>query len=277
MATATPSHSAAQPPHPTGACVARPRLRERRLSVMTWLDVADALNRGHDRVVVPFGAIEQHSSHLPLQTDALLGDHLGPLLAERLDALCAPTVQIGCSEHHMARAGTLSLRPETLRLIVRDVVESLARHGFRTIVLVPTHAGNAAPLAEAARIVEPPRGARVVAVADIDALARALRAVSPPDRRGPVDGILHAGEIETSLMLAIAPAAVRAPSREPPVGHGDRERSPERAGNETDLPIASGEDALRATEAAGRTYIAAFLSECVRQLEDQGVRSCISA
>ena len=76
-------------------------------------------------MVVPFGAVEQHGPHLPLDTDAVLADRLGSLLAERLDALCAPTIRIGCSQHHLAFAGTLSLRPKTLQLILHDLVDSL--------------------------------------------------------------------------------------------------------------------------------------------------------
>jgi creatinine amidohydrolase len=240
---------------------------------MLWRDVRAALDGGRHRVVVPFGAIEQHGSHLPLETDALLGDCLGPLLAERLDALCAPTVPIGCSEHHMGRAGTLSLRPETLQLIVRDLVESLSRHGFRTIVLLPTHAGNAAPLAVAARLIEPPSGVRIVAVADMHALTRALYAAFDGHGSRLAEVIAHAGEIETSLILALAPAAVRAaPAQE---AQGDeRKRSLDRPGTAS-LPW-SGDDAS-AMEAAGRVCAAAYVAECVRQLEAQGVAPCASA
>jgi creatinine amidohydrolase len=66
-------------------------------------------------VVVPFGAVEQHGPHLPLDTDAVLADQLGALLAERLGGLCAPTMRLGCSQHHLAFAGTLSLRAERCR------------------------------------------------------------------------------------------------------------------------------------------------------------------
>jgi creatinine amidohydrolase len=247
------------------------RRTQRRLGPMTWRDVRAALDEGHDRVVVPFGAVEQHGSHLPLETDALLGDRLGPLLAERLDALCAPTVPIGCSEYHMGRAGTLSLRPTTLHLVVRDLVESLAYHGFRTIVLLATHGGNAAPLAHAARMLEPPSGVRIVAVPDIDALGRALHAASNGGGLPLEQAFAHAGEIETSLVLALAPDALRARSDEAGGGGDERERPLEQAG--TASPAGSG-DAGRATEAAGRSYVAAFLAECLRQLEAQGITPC---
>jgi creatinine amidohydrolase len=220
-----------------------------RLAAMTWNQVRDMLTRGQHRVVVPFGAFEEHGSHLPLEADALLGDRLGPLLGERLDALCAPTVPIGCSEHHMGRAGTLSLQPETLLLIVRDLVRSLAWHGFRTIVLLPTHAGNAALLAHAARSLKPPPGVRVVAVADMGALATALQRADN-DGYAPADVVAHAGEVETSLLRALAPAAVRA--------HADLR--------------------LQADELPERAYVDAFLAECVKQLAAQGVTSpCASA
>ena len=240
---------------------------------MTSPELADALRRGRDRVVVPFGAVEQHGSHLALETDALLGDHLGALLAERIDALCAPTVRIGCSEHHMAGAGTLSLQPATLRLIVRDLVASLARHGFRTIVLLPTHAGNVAPIARAARVLEPPSRVRVIAVADMHALAAALSAASPRSAAT----LAHAGEIETCLLLALAPTAVRAAADQAVEGDDGREGSMERPHRESSPSRAPAAGTRTAMAAAGRRYVNAFLAECLRQLEAQGIRPCASA
>ena len=243
---------------------------------MTSPEVANALGRGRDRVVVPFGAVEQHGSHLPLETDALLGDHLGALLAERIDALCAPTVPIGCSEHHMAGAGTLSLQPATLRLIVRDVVVSLARHGFRTIVLLPTHAGNAAPIARAARVLEPPSGVRVMAVADMRALAAALSAASTRSGAALADTVTHAGEIETCLLLALAPTAVRPATDQAVRGDNGMEGSMERPHpGLSPSRVAAG--TRTAMAAAGRAYVTAFLAECLRQLEAQGIQPCASA
>lgn len=273
MGTASASRAAERSTSGGDRGAAAPRTVERQLGAMTWRDVRAALDAGRDCVVVPFGAVEQHDSHLPLETDALLGDRLGPLLAETLDAVCAPTIPIGCSEHHMDRAGTISLRPKTLGAIVRDVVESLAHHGFRTIVLLPTHAGNAAPLAHAARVVEPPAGVRVVAVADMDALAGALYAVSHSRGSALAEAIAHAGEIETALVLALAPGALRAQADQ----EGDRDetqRSLQRA--HVASPCGSG-NACSTTESAGRRYVAAFVAECLRQLEVQGVTPCACA
>src|SRR5918912_336470 len=99
------------------------------LAEMTSAQVSAELAGGRSTIVVPFGAVEQHGPHLPLDTDAVLGDRLGSLLAERLGALCAPTIRVGCSQHHLAFAGTLSLRAGTLKMIVHDLVDSLTRHG----------------------------------------------------------------------------------------------------------------------------------------------------
>ena len=103
------------------------------LDRLTWPEVKAAIETGRDTVVIAFGATEQHGPHLPLATDALLGDHLARVIADRLDAFVAPTVRLGCSEHHLAFPGTLSLSVTTFHGVVADLVRSLARGGFRRV------------------------------------------------------------------------------------------------------------------------------------------------
>jgi creatinine amidohydrolase len=106
-------------------------------------------------------------------------------------------VRIGCSAHHLSFAGTLSLRPETLRMIVHDVVDSLAQHGFRRIILLPTHGGNEQPLTQAAA--QSPRGGVTVVVVSLRVAVAAVVA-DAQSRGAPVgDAGGHAGELETSL------------------------------------------------------------------------------
>ena len=179
------------------------------LDRMTWAEVQAEINNGRDTVVVPFGSTEQHGRHLPLGTDAVLGDEIGWGLAERLGAFLAPTVRFGCSEHHLAFTGTISLGEETFGSIVADVVASLSVHGFRRILLLPTHGGNFKPLAEAMAKIEPAKGVRVLAFTDLGALVNAAFVSS---RAFGVDGAksgAHSGEWETSLMLAIKPEQVK--------------------------------------------------------------------
>ena len=93
---------------------------------MSWPEIRAELERGRDTVVLAFGATEQHGPHMPLATDALLGDHLARLVAEQLDAFLAPTVRFGCSEHHLEFPGTISISEPTFHALVADVVSSLA-------------------------------------------------------------------------------------------------------------------------------------------------------
>jgi creatinine amidohydrolase len=145
---------------------------------------------------------------MPLATDALIGDHLARLVADRLDAFVAPTVRIGCSEHHLAFAGTLSITKETFAGIVVDVVGAAGRSGFGRIVLLPTHGGNFAPLASALERLGPAEGIEVRAMTDIGALV-ALAQLGADEHGVPLgDGGLHAGEWETSMLEAIHPELV---------------------------------------------------------------------
>jgi creatinine amidohydrolase len=190
------------------------------LDRMSWPEVKAELEAGRETVVVAFGATEQHGPHLPLATDALLGDHLALLIAERLDAFVAPTVRVGCSEHHLAFPGTLSISEETFHAVVADLVRSLARGGFRKIVLIPTHGGNFAPLAGAVEKLGAVEGVEVRAVTDLGALFAIVQ--TGVDEYGvPVgEGGLHAGEWETSMLMAIHPDLVH-PERGEPGYTGD--------------------------------------------------------
>jgi creatinine amidohydrolase len=179
----------------------------RELDKLTWPQVKAEIEAGRDTVVLALGATEQHGCHMPLATDALLGDHLARGLAERLDAFVAPTVRVGCSEHHVGFAGTMSLSEDTFHAIVADLVSSLLRGGFRRVVLVPTHGGNFAPLAAAVAKLE--QRQQVTALTDLGVLAQ-IAELGERDFGVPLsEGGLHAGEWETSLLLAVHPELVR--------------------------------------------------------------------
>jgi creatinine amidohydrolase len=179
------------------------------LDRMTWAEVKLEIKNGRNTVIVPFGSTEQHGRHMPLGTDAVLGDEFGWALAERLDAFLAPTVRFGCSEHHLSFPGTISLSDETFQRIVWDVVASLSRHGFRRIVLLPTHGGNFKPLAEAFAELKPVENVKVVAFTDLEGLVKAAFESSGISGVEPARSGAHSGEWETSLMLALRPAQVK--------------------------------------------------------------------
>ena len=179
------------------------------LDELTWPEVRAEIANGRDTLVLALGATEQHGPHLPLGTDALIGDAAAGAVAERLDAFVAPTVRVGCSEHHLAFAGTLSISTETFAAIVRDLVAAVGRHGFARLVLLPTHGGNFGPLAAAMEGVEPVEGLEVVALTDLAILTEGTAAMSADQGVSPAEAGVHAGEWETSLLLALHPELVR--------------------------------------------------------------------
>jgi creatinine amidohydrolase len=176
---------------------------------MTSPEVAAALAERTTAIVV-LGAQEQHGAHLPLATDSLWGEHLASMLAERLgDALVAPVVPVGVSPEHLGFAGSISLRPKTLTAILDDYVTSLERHGFRRIVVLPSHGGNFAPLAMALPgLRERHPGVQIVAYTDLIGLIDAASEVASGLGVTPEEAGAHAGEWETSMILALDPSAV---------------------------------------------------------------------
>jgi creatinine amidohydrolase len=182
------------------------------LEEMTWPEVHDAIGSGSTTAVFACGAVEQHGPHLPLFVDAEHGTCLAHEVALRLgNALVAPTIRTGCSEHHMAFPGTISLRPSTLESVCHDYCTSLARHGFQRICIIPSHGGNMAPLADMLGRLRSAAGwqTKVFAFTDINGLIGTWKHVVD-EEAGLGDRVGgHADIAESSLMLALHPHLVK--------------------------------------------------------------------
>jgi creatinine amidohydrolase len=181
-----------------------------QLFEMTRPEVETALAAGRDTAVATFGATEQHGLHLPLGTDSLWGEALGARVAQALgDALQVPGVRIGRSEPHMDFAGSLTLGEETFSCVVSDICHSLARHGFKHIVLIPTHGGNFQPLAQATERIRPKLpGVNLIDYTDLAGFLQLLYDVAERYGFSPGHTGIHSGENETSMMLALRPDLV---------------------------------------------------------------------
>ncbi|MCU0311758.1 MAG: mycofactocin biosynthesis peptidyl-dipeptidase MftE [Acidimicrobiales bacterium] len=158
------------------------------LAGLTWPDV-EALEPA-PLLLVPLGSTEQHGPHLPLDTDTRIAAVVAERVARaRPGVVVAPALPVGSSGEHAGFPGTLSIGRAALELVVVELCRS-ADH-FRGVVVVCGHGGNAEPLARA--------------VATLRAEGRSVRAwhASVPG------GDHHAGRTETSIMLAVDPAAVR--------------------------------------------------------------------
>src|SRR5262245_19239233 len=181
--------------------------RSPRLADLTWPEIGAALAAGWGTVVAAAGSIEQHGPHLPLLTDTLIGDGLIAATVARLDrALQGPTIPFGCSEHHMAFSGTITLEKETFKTVVKEYANSLARHGFNLSVFIPSHGGNFGPLREVAAELGGRIGdTRVVAFDDINGFLEAIYASQLPFDVTPARAGAHAGNAETALVLELRP------------------------------------------------------------------------
>lgn len=191
---------------------------ELHMERLTSPEVGEALGRGFTTAVFACGAVEQHGPHIALSMDASHGTALAEAVARRLgDALVAPTVRVGCSEHHMGFPGTLSLRKSTFHAVLEDYVRSLAHHGFRRIVILPTHGGNFAPVDEALPALRDAAGAGTVveAATDLFGLMEVWTRVAEEEfgLGAGVGG--HADVAEGSIMMALHPERVRPERVEP--------------------------------------------------------------
>jgi len=176
-----------------------------QMEEMNWPSIKRAIDSGFKTVLIPVGSIEQHGPHLPTFTDSLLAYDLCERLARKLGrTLVAPVIRPGCSEHHLAFPGTISVSPRTLQTLVDTYVGSLMRAGFKNYVLIPTHGGNFEPLRKGLPALKRKyRKAKIYGYFDLQRFVAAMNEVAaqygvPPEAAGA-----HSGFAETSCVLAV--------------------------------------------------------------------------
>lgn len=172
---------------------------------LTSGDATSASPAGSDVVVVqPIGAVEQHGPHLPVATDAILAEHLARQAAAATDAAAwvLPTLHYGTSGEHLGWPGTFSLSIPTLIATCRDLARSVRASGFTRLVLVNGHGGQLHILAAIARELRLEFGLQVMAIQP--GMLGVPESVTVPDAEWGI----HAGALETSMMLHVAPHLV---------------------------------------------------------------------
>lgn len=171
---------------------------------LTWQEVAQYLDGGRV-AIVPIGSTEQHGPAGVTGVDSYVAITLAEDAAQRSGVLVAPPVWYGDSVHHGGFPGTLSIRPETLTALVRDICRSLAKHGFDRIILINGHKGsNLAALNTALRQLHDEELTHVMfAIADPLHLARR----GAPEIKDTNEH--HAGELELSHVHYRYPGKIR--------------------------------------------------------------------
>lgn len=243
-----------------------------RLDFMTSPQIAEAIRDGYNTVLMAIGSTEQHGPHLPLGTDSLLGDKLSEEIARRLGKmLVAPTIRVGVSEHHMTFAGSMTLREEVLEEVLVDCCQSLARHGFQNIVLLPTHGGNIRTVVRVGdRLRRESISARILAQSMAEITVAAMVEVGGKYDVTPGEVGGHAGHFETSLMLAEFPELVdaeKATRGNVELG-SDLEEKLYHVGMHNFSPVGILGDATRSSADAGKDYFEFIVKGIVEQLRN---------
>lgn len=174
------------------------------LGNLTWPEAKKKFKR-IDLALLPVGSIEQHGSHLPLDTDSFDADYLAKRVAEECSdpkPVVLPLIPYGVSYHHEDFTGTISISPKTLANIVYEVGMSLIKHGIKKLVIINGHGGNKPALQFASQMIN--RDGHIFTCVDTGETSdEDLKALTETQND------VHSGEIETSTSLAVRPELVK--------------------------------------------------------------------
>jgi creatinine amidohydrolase len=178
--------------------------RDQDWAGLRWPEVESA-TAGRPVALLPFGAVEEHGPHLPLGTDIVVADALADRICAAAGLLRLPTMPYGQVWSLAHFPGSLTVRDELLVGLITDLADGLRRGGVTGLVLFTAHLGNVAALRAASRALADAGGLPAIALA-YPGLDEIAGKVSESPRSHP--SIMHADELETSVMLAVDPDSV---------------------------------------------------------------------
>lgn len=188
--------------------------QRRQLAWLTTTEIA-SIDKSDALVVLPIGSVEQHGAHLPCITDSLLAEEITrralAATPAGVNVWALPLLPYGKSNEHAGYPGTITLTTETLLAVCHDIGHSIAEAGFRKLAFVNGHGGQPQLLEVVARDI---RQRSSLEVYPIFPYRLGLPPGLPVERGEEMWGI-HGGQIETSLVMAVAPATVRTDAMEP--------------------------------------------------------------
>ena len=226
---------------------------------LTWDRVKDRLQAGAT-AILPIGAgAKEHGLHMPMATDQIFAEYFSRVLAERIDALIWPALTYGFYPAFTAYAGSVSLSRKVFAVTVREVADALLAFGASRVLVLDTGLSTIEPVEAAIGASREPSRVRHLKVFAGPRFESAVRAL----KQQPYGS--HADEMETSLMLAIAPELVDMPRAEAcPFRPGEPGRgplSPDDPSAPNYSPSGSFGDPTLASADKGKRLLAAILGD----------------
>jgi creatinine amidohydrolase len=233
------------------------------LEHLTWAQ-AEPLLRQTEVVLVPLGArLKEHGLHLPLNNDWRLAEYLAGRVVEAVPVVAVPTLQYGYYPAFTEYPGSVTLRLETCRDLVVDVCRSLAPFGPKKFYVLNTGISTL-------RALEPARQALAAESVRMEYTDLSKDLADVEARVRQQEAGTHADEIETSMMLYIAPETVNLPAARrdlhPDKGPGGLTRDPNATGG-VYSPTGAWGDPTLATREKGRIVVEALVERLVRAVE----------
>jgi len=164
----------------------------------------DIMKQDPELAIIPVGSLEQHGPHLPIMTDWVIADALGKGIAEKTGGFLIPTLPISTCREHMGKKGSVWMEPPTFYQMLTDIVMSLKTQGFKKICILQGHGGIfvMTPIVRDLNAKYNPD----LMVAKIDTMSLFPKLYE--EGLVETNTELHAGELETSEILALAPETV---------------------------------------------------------------------
>ena len=235
--------------------------KTRKVADLTWNVVAKGL-AGGAAAMLPIGAgAKQHGLHMRMATDQVFAEYFAGVVAEKTDALIWPTLTYGAYPAFVAYAGSASLSNATFQSTVTEIADALLGFGAERVLILDTGISTLAPVEAAIKATSDPsriRHLKVFAGPRFVETAKALQ-------QQPYGS--HADEIETSLMLAIAPGSIDMSRAEAsPFSSGGPQRgplSPSDPNSPNYSPSGSFGDPTLASAEKGKTILAAIVADLI--------------
>ncbi|WP_238590941.1 creatininase family protein [Paenibacillus beijingensis] len=174
-----------------------------RIKEMSWKTFAER-KKQTDLVIIPTGAFEVYGPHLPLGSDTLVAMKIAEMVASRTNALIGPALEVGDSSMLDEFPGTITIRPESFKAYLEDVVTSLVKWGFKDFLFLNTHAGNVPIINQVSYSL---RNIKEIRRAQID-YWRFIKTMDYGILESGAAAHSHAGEAGTSVMMYLYPELV---------------------------------------------------------------------